>query len=284
MLDSDVSHYKSMISNYKILDMNEIVELYKEWDDLKTDSSKSILEKQKRIEQIETILFKSNAKLVVSISNHYYYSGVPKIEIISLGNEGLLNAIRRFDYKKNVKLSTYASIWIKQSIILNIPKSRLLSISSNLNKKIIDILKCKKILERDLCRKPTFEEISKLSFIPEKEIVSLLNCIKVESLNVSYSVYEDNYKERVDLLESPYKNPEEKTISNFIRSEINKYLLLNLNLRDKEIIKYRYGFYGQENTFEEIASKFSLTRERIRQIQNKVIRDGKNNKEIAKLI
>ena len=200
---------------------------------------------------------------------------------------GLLKAIDKFDFEKGNKFSTCATIWIKQSIRRALTdKSRTIRIPSHLIETINKIKKVEELLEHELGRKPTNEEISKKVGISPEKIVLIMNSIQTP---IS--------------LEKPVGDEDDATISDFIadrssltpleycekmdiKKEIEKILNENLTPRESEILRLRYGFVdGQPKTLEEIGKRMgNVSKERIRQIEFKAIRKLKRLKEIKDLV
>ena len=300
-----VKIYFNEIGVYKILKADEELKLFKifkagqearekikviDSDDLNTVSEKEYINLYKLADRGQLAfekIYNSNLKLVASIAKKYTNKGLSLMDLIQEGNMGLLKAIDKFDFEKGNKFSTCATIWIKQSIRRALTdKSRTIRIPSHLIETINKIKKVEELLEHELGRKPTNEEISKKVGISPEKIVLIMNSIQTP---IS--------------LEKPVGDEDDATISDFIadrssltpleycekmdiKKEIEKILNENLTPRESEILRLRYGFVdGQPKTLEEIGKRMgNVSKERIRQIEFKAIRKLKRLKEIKDLV
>lgn len=211
----------------------------------------------------------ANLRLVVKIARDYENLGLPILDLISEGNIGLIKAVERFDPDKGGKLSTYGSWWIKQSIKRALAnQSKTIRLPVHLVDKISKMRRVISELHEKLGREATDEEIASIIKIPVHKVSHWKNVsLNPASLDAPIGNDEQNSFSEVvedETANTPYQELEEKTVAHMIRS-----LLSRLPERENFILTYRYGLDGDgEKTLEEVGTKFGITRERVRQIQN----------------
>lgn len=224
-------------------------------------------------------LVKSNLRLVVSIAKRYKNCGLTLLDLIEEGNLGLIKACDKFKLNKGCKFSTYATLWIKQSIIRAIENhGRTIRIPVYMIKRINLFFKTVRELEQTLQRNPTAEEISKrmrMKLDNIKRIIDInLSTQKPTSIESYIGKEKDiRFIEFISNEHSIYKN----TIAVYEQHQEISNLLNLLSKKEKEILILRFGLGGEEPlTLEEIGVQFSLTRERIRQIEDKTLKKLRN--------
>lgn len=219
-------------------------------------------------------LIEHNLKFVVTIAKRYVGRGLDILELIQEGNVGLITAVDRFDYKKGFKLVSYAEWWIKQSICKALcDKSRTIRLSSKKQQKIQKYAKTRENLTGRLNREPTTKEIAEeLNMsISQVEKIQTSEFIII-SLNEKITEEDDADELEYFLLPSDEKSLE----SSYIRKELYKEIIelmsqCQIKEREIKILLLRNGFYGEPKTQEEVGKIFGVSRERIRQIENKVL-------------
>lgn len=212
-------------------------------------------------------LVQANLRLVVSIAKKYIGQGVLFMDLVQEGSLGLIKAAEKFDYSKNFKFSTYATWWIKQTIIRAISNSsRTIRIPVHMADKIRRYKKIFTLLSFELGREPSDEEIAKRMDLPVKKLSAIKKAIIKEPISLETPVTDDlsigDYVE-----DKSYRSPEIQTKNNALKGSINE-LLSTLNEREKQIISCRFGINGEiPKTLEQLGSIMGYSKERIRQLE-----------------
>lgn len=229
-------------------------------------------------EAINTIV-KRNLRLVISVAKHYKDFGLDFVDLIQLGNMGLIEAAERYDVRRGYRFSTYATNWIQHYIrrgLGNESKNIRLPIHFYEELRKYNALKNKMVSQYG--EVPTDEELA------EELDVSLekINKYKINSgntLSLNFLKGEDSDTEAIELIPSDVKTPEEEILDIDLKEKIDKILNSNmLTPREVEIIRLRFGFEERIYTLEEIGQKMGVTRERIRQIEQNALKKLRNYK------
>ena len=234
-----------------------------------TDSLKNLNEKGKNAIRKLT---DSNLRLVVSVAKKHINRGLGILDLIQEGNIGLLKAIKKFDYRRGFKFSTYATWWIRQGITRALAdQSRTIRIPVHLVESLNKVTRIQRQLTQEYNREPTIEEISKASGLPKAKINTVLSASS-KPVSLAALIGDDSPTEIGNLIEDKSSDaPPDAVSKGMTRDEINN-LLENLSTREKLVIQLRFGLSdGRNRTLEEIGKMLGLTRERIRQIEKKAI-------------
>lgn len=218
-------------------------------------------------------LTKANLRFVVSVAKQYQNQGLSLADLINEGNIGLIKAAKRFDETRGFKFISYAVWWIRQAILQALAEqSRIVRLPLNRVGTLHKIGKVSSRLEQNYGREPSPDEIAKALDLPANEVSDTLKISNSHlSLDAPFSQSEDN--SLIDILEDEFQpSPDESLMSHSLRSEIEK-ALDTLTAREAEVINLYFGLNNDKAlTLEEIGARFSLTRERVRQIKEKAIR------------
>ena len=258
-LDDPVRMYLKEIGQIKLLSAEEEVEL-----------AKRVSEGD---QQAKNKLTEANLRLVVSIAKKYSGRGLHILDLIQEGNTGLIRAVDKFDWTKGNKFSTYATWWIRQAITRAIAdQARTIRVPVHMVEVINKATRCNRKLVQELGREPTVEEIAAELNLPVEKIIEA-NRTAADTLSLDTPVGDEEDTSIGSFVEDERTPGPADATSNALLAEALKEILGTLTEREADVLRMRFGMYdGRTHTLEEVGQLFGVTRERIRQIENKAIR------------
>jgi RNA polymerase primary sigma factor len=224
-------------------------------------------------EQAKRRLIEANLRLVMSITRNYVNFGVPLLDLIQEGNLGLIRAVEKFDYKLGYKLSTYATWWIRQSVTRAIAdQGRTIRLPVHVVDQVRKVTRARRVLTQRLNRDPLPQEIAAESGFDLKRVNELLDLVEDPvSLETPVGEGDSIY---ADMLEDVNSEQPDAALAQLLRGKEVASALEGLNDRMRHVLQLRFGLSGEKpRTLEEVGTSLGVTRERVRQLESRALRE-----------
>ncbi len=218
-------------------------------------------------------LIECNLRLVMSITRNYVNSGVPLLDLIQEGNLGLIRAVEKFDYTMGFKLSTYATWWIRQAVTRAIAdQGRTIRLPVHVVEQVRRVTRARRVLTQKLNRDPLPEEIAAESGLEPKRVRELLDLVEDPvSLETPVGDGDSMY---ADMLEDPNAPQPHEELAELLRGSELEEALNHLNDRMRHVVELRFGLTGEKpRTLEQVGAELGVTRERVRQLESRALRE-----------
>jgi RNA polymerase primary sigma factor len=281
-VDDSVSLYLREIGRVPLLTQEEEVDLAKKIEKgrwakarLEREGRKLSPEERKKLERLVDLgarakehLIKANSRLVVSVAKKYVGRGVPFLDLIQEGNIGLIRAVKKFDYHRGYKFSTYATWWIRQAVTRAIAdQGRTIRVPVHMYEQINRLNRVSRELAQELGRDPTTEEIADALGVPAQKVDQIIK-VSQRPLSLEMPVGEEEDSYLGDFIEDvSAASPTDEAAHRLLRKALDE-IFESLTPREVRILQLRFGLIdGYSYTLEEVGQKFGVTRERIRQIE-----------------
>ena len=248
------------------------------------ESLRAIEKWETKVQEAKAELIKANLRLVISIAKRYLNRGLQFLDLIQEGNIGLMKAVEKFEYQRGYKFGTYATWWVRQAITRAIAdQARTIRIPVHMIEVINKLNRTARSLVQEIGREPTLEEIAEKMGVPLYHVQKILRLSK-KTISLETPIGEEEDGRLEDFIEDKVSlSPQDAAISSNLTKQ-TQTVLSTLDKREEKILRMRFGI-GEKNdhTLEEVGQDFNVTRERIRQIEEKALRKLKHPSRAEKL-
>jgi RNA polymerase primary sigma factor len=279
-IDDSISLYLKEIGRVPLLTAEEEVSLAKRMErgkDARLRLTQGIDDPHERDRLLSAVkdgqaaqehLIKANSRLVVSVAKKYVGRGVPFLDLIQEGNIGLIRAVKKFDYRRGYKFSTYATWWIRQAVTRAIAdQGRTIRVPVHMYEQINRLTRTSRQLVQELGRDPTTEEIAERLGVPPRKVEQIIR-VSQRPLSLEMPVGEEEDSYLGDFIEDAEADSPTDSASQTMLRQVIDEIFESLTPREVRILQLRFGLVdGYSYTLEEVGKKFGVTRERIRQIE-----------------
>ncbi len=248
------------------------------------EAIRSIEKAEIQVKEAKTELIKANLRLVISIAKRYMNRGLHFLDLIQEGNIGLMRAVEKFEYRRGYKFGTYATWWVRQAITRAIAdQARTIRIPVHMIEVINKLNRISQSLVQEMGREPTLEEIAEKMGVSLSHLQKILKATK-KTISLETPVGDEEESRLEDFIEDKESlSPQDATISSNLMKQI-QHVFSTLDKREEKILRMRFGI-GEEHdhTLEEVGQEFKVTRERIRQIEEKALKKLRHPSRAEKL-